>query len=135
MDKNDDKRLRIGITILPDAMQTADNNIKTANCKSRSEFIERAIYHYAGYLATENNTEYIAKAITQALRSVVKSSEDRLARMQFKEAVELAKVVRMIAPLCEIEDDELHSLHIKCIDEVKHINGIVKLESAVRGEV
>jgi len=85
MEENNDKRIRIGITILPDAVQTADNNIKTANCKSRSEFIERAIFHYAGYLAMENNTDYIAKAITQAMRGIVKSSEDRLARMQFKE--------------------------------------------------
>ena len=134
MSDNNDKRLRIGITILPEAIQAADNNIQNANCKSRSEFIERAILHYTGYWAEQNNTDYLAKAITQAMRAVIKSSEDRIARMQFKEAVELAKIVRMIAPLCEVDDEELNRLHVKCVDEVKHINGIVKLDSALRGE-
>lgn len=135
MDTNNEKRVRIGITILPDALQTADNNTGAANCKSRSEFIERAIFHYAGYLATQNNTDFIAKVITESMRGIIKSTEDRIARMQFKEAVELAKIVRMIAPLCELGDDELRQLHIECVGEVKHINGIVKLDSVVRGDL
>jgi metal-responsive CopG/Arc/MetJ family transcriptional regulator len=135
MDENNEKRLRIGITILPSSLQAADNNIGAANCKSRSEFIEKAITHYAGYLAARNNTDFLAKAITEAMQGVIKSSEDRLSRLQFKEAVELAKLVRMIAPLCEVTDDELQNLHAECVDEVKRINGIVKLDSVLRGEL
>ncbi len=95
---------------------------------------KKAVTFYLGYLSADNNADYFAKAVASTLRGIVKSSEDRLARMQFKEAVELAKIVQMIAPLCEIDDDELRRLHVKCVDEVKHINGILKLENVVRGE-
>jgi hypothetical protein len=132
MEDHNEKRTRIGITILPEAVRTADNNVKPANCKSRSEFIERAILHYAGYLAMRDNTDYIAKAIAQTMRGIIKSGEDRIARMQFKDAVELAKIVRMIAPLCEIGGDELRRLHIDCVDEVKHINGIIRADAVLR---
>ena len=50
-------------------------------------------------------------------------------------SVELAKIVRMIAPLCELDEDELNRLHIDCVDEVKRINGVIKLDSVLRGEL
>ena len=129
-----DKKIRIGITIWPEIVEKADRYLEFANARSRSDFIEEAINFYAGYLAMNDSTDYIAGIIAQTLRGIVKMSEDRLARMQFKEAVELAKIVHMIAPLCEVDDEDLRRLHIKCVDEVKHINGIVKLDSVIRGE-
>ena len=47
----------------------------------------------------------------------------------FKLSVEMAKIMHMIAPLCEIDDEELRQLHEKCVDEVKHINGIIKFDA------
>ena len=135
MKNKSDNKKRIGITISPETIEKADNNLLLGNARSRSEFIEDAIKFYAGYLATEDNIDFITKAIFDTLRGIVKSSEDRVARMQFKEAVELAKISHLIAPLCEVDDEELRKLHIKCVDEVKHINGIVKLDSMIRGEV
>jgi hypothetical protein len=115
-------------------MKKVCDTYKSDNCRSQSEFIEKAVIFYCGYLAGENNIDYFSRALTETLRGVVKSAEDRLSRLQFKEAVELAKIVRLLAPLCEADDDELRRLHIDCVDEVKRINGILKIDSVIRGE-
>jgi hypothetical protein len=134
MDEKNDKRTRIGITILPEAIRQADEHIKIAGCKSRSEFIERAIARYAGYTAAQKNADYIAEAVSDEIRGIVKSAEERIARQEFKVAAELAKIVRMIAPLCEVDGEELRKLHFNCVEEVKRINGILKLDSVIRDE-
>ena len=131
--KNDNK-IRIGITIYPETVEKADRYLELANARSRSDFIEEDITFYAGYLVAEEKMNFMAKVLTQTLRAIVKMSEDRLARMDFKMAVEIAKISHMMAPLCELDDEDLRRLHIKCVDEVKHINGIVKLDSVIRGE-
>jgi len=126
---------KFALWVTPQVMKKVRATFKDDNCRSQSEFIEKAINFYLGYLAGENNVDYFAKAITQAIKGIVKTSEDRIARMQFKEAVELAKIVRMIAPLCEVDSEELRRLHLDCVDEVKHINGILKLDGVIKGEL
>jgi len=130
-----DKKIRIPVWIYPSTETKVNDMFKGAHCKSPSEFIEKAINYYAAHLTGENNSDYLAQTMTEIIQGVIKSTEDRISRMQFKEAVELAKIVRMIAPLCEIDEDDLRQLHIDCVDEVKRINGVIKLDSVLRGEV
>ena len=110
----------------------ADKNIDAANCRSRSEFIEDAIKYYAASVIGEEHTDVLTGLVTGVTRGIVRTSEDRLSRLIFKLAVEMAKIMSMIAPLCEVEGDALRELHDKCVDEVKHINGIIKLETVIR---
>ena len=40
-----------------------DGWLKADNCKNRSEFINKALRFYMGYLGTEDNTAYLSKAM------------------------------------------------------------------------
>ena len=86
---------------------------------------------YTGYLNCNSNVDYLADILVKTLDSIVSSTENRLARMQFKEAVELAKISHMMAPLCDLDDEQLRRLHISCVDEVKRINGTIRFDRAV----
>lgn len=132
--ENENKR-KFALWMYPLTFQKIKNIYKQDNCGSQSEFIEKAVNFYIGYLAGEENVDYFSRAVSASLKALIKSSEDRISRLQFKEAVELAKIVRMIAPLCELDEDELHRLHLDCVDEVKRINGVIKLDSVLRGEI
>jgi metal-responsive CopG/Arc/MetJ family transcriptional regulator len=132
MNGKNEKRVRVGITILQEAIECADRNLKIANCKSRSEFIEKAISFYAGYLSANAHTDFLANVITTLVAGTVSVTENRLARLQFKEAVELAKLSHMLAAVSDVDDDTLRRLHVRCVDEVKRINGVVKFEDAVQ---
>ena len=40
-----------------------DGWLKADNCRSRNEFVEKALRFYMGYLGTEDNTAYILSLI------------------------------------------------------------------------
>jgi hypothetical protein len=99
---------------------------------TRSDYIEQAIHFYAGHLAMEHNTDYIARAIHESVSGTVKTSENRLARLLFKIAVEMAKLEQMLATINEMDEETLRRLHIRCVNDVKKINGIIRMEDAVK---
>ena len=40
----------------PDMIDRMDSWLKADNCRSRNEFVEKALRFYMGYLGTEDNT-------------------------------------------------------------------------------
>ncbi|MDL2273647.1 hypothetical protein LJC34_03770 [Oscillospiraceae bacterium OttesenSCG-928-G22] len=129
-----DKKERHVMWFSPSTVQKLDASNVFAGCKSRSEFAERAIIFYAGYLSAQNHSDFLADVVTQAISGVVSGAENRIARMQFKEAVELAKLTHMLASINEVDDETLRRLHVQCVDEVRRINGVVRYEVAVKSQ-
>lgn len=62
--------------------------------------------------------------------STVKDSENRIARVMYKLAVETSKLSYVIAYSHGVDKKELCKLQGKCADEVKRINGALKFEEA-----
>ena len=63
---------------------------------------------------------------------MINGSEQRINRNLFKIAVELGKLSHTIAAANDVDEDTLHKLHAMCVDEVRHINGVINFESAVK---
>lgn len=103
---------------------------KEDNCKSQSEFIEKAVLFYTGYLTSEKNKSYLAPIITSTLKSIVAESDNRVSRMLFKLAVELAVTMNVVAASQEIDRISLERLRGECIKEVKRLNGSFSFNDA-----
>lgn len=131
---SDVKKQRFGLKIFPETLEIVDTLFEHDNCKSRSEFIEKAVRFYCGYLLTKESTatEFIAPQLASITEGIVKGSEQKLSRSLFKLAIEVGALTHMVAAINEIDDDTLHKLRIMCVDEVKRINGIINFEKAVR---
>ena len=108
-----------------------DRAAETANCKSRSEFLEKAALFYAGYVSGEDACEFLPSALTSALRGIVHDSENRTCRLLFKLAVEMDMMMNVLAMGMEIPDEDLERLRGRCVREVKSTNGTVTLKDAV----
>ena len=52
----------------PDMIDRMDGWLKADNCRSRNEFVEKALRFYMGYLGTEDNTAYLSQAILTAIQ-------------------------------------------------------------------
>lgn len=128
-----EKKERMSNWISPKVIKQCDAGVILTGCKSRSEFVERAISFYSGYISAEIHTDFFAPAISAMMEGTVASSENRMARLLFKIAVEMAKLQQMLASISEMEDETLRQLHISCVNEVKKINGFLKFEDAVKG--
>ena len=124
-------KVKFPLWAYPKTLKDVEVHYKNDNCKSQSEFIEKAIKFYVGYLDEEKNVNYISPMITETVKAQIKGTEQRLARLIFKVAVELGKLSHMTAAMNDVDDETLKSLHAMCVNEVRKINGIIDYENAV----
>ncbi len=103
---------------------------KEDNCSSQSEFMEKAVLFYAGYLSSEKNKSYLSTVVTSTLKSIVAESDNRISRMLFKLAVELAMTMNVVAASQEVDKITLERLRGECVKEVKRLNGAFSFNDA-----
>lgn len=132
MEQTEYKKQRCTVWLTKEAVRKSDAGMVQEELPTRSDYIEQAIHFYAGHLAMERNTDYIARAIHESISGTVKTSENRLARLLFKIAVEMAKLEQMLATINDMDEETLRRLHIRCVNDVKKINGIISMEDAVK---
>lgn len=126
------EKTKFSIRLDNNLLKAADSYITGSTMQSRTELIEYALRFYLGFLNAENAEDYLLESVSSMMTGVIHDTENRLARMDFKIAVELSKLSQVIAYSHDIDEEALKRLHIKCIDEVKHINGAVDFESAYK---
>ena len=124
-----ENKVKFALWAYPETLKNVEVHYKNDNCRSQSEFIEKAIKFYIGYLSEEDNINYLSPMITETVKAQIKGTEQRLSRLLFKVAVELGKLSHMTAAVNEV-DDALNSLHAMCVNEVRKINGIIDYEDA-----
>jgi len=126
-----DNKIKFPPWIYPQTKEDVKNHYKYDNCKSQSEFIEKAISFYIGYLDEERSVSYISPMITETVKATIKGTEQRLSRLIFKVAVELGKISNILAAVNDIDDETIRQLQAMCVNEVRKINGIISYEDAV----
>ena len=85
MQENDEKRIeRTVVWLDAKLVPRMDGWLAADNCKNRSEFINKALRFYMGYLGTEDNTAYLSQAILTAIQGTLDDNNNRLCRILFK---------------------------------------------------
>ena len=128
----EEKKKRIPLWIYPTTQKKVIELYKKDNCKSQSEFIEKAIIFYSGYVSSQDNLKFLPIAITSALSGIIENSENRIARLLFKLAVEMSMMMNILASNAEIDETLLQKLRGKCIKDVKKSIGSVTFEEVVK---
>ena len=126
---------RTTIWLSQDVMDRLDEMTKTDDSKSRSEFIERAIKFYDGYNRSTLENQYLPVAISSAVQGTVKSSENRISKLLYKNTVELSMVMNVLSAIADVDNDTLKKLRVKCMNEVKATNGKISFEEINKKEV
>lgn len=127
-------KIKFPLYVYPETMKTVSSLYKADSCSTKTEFIEKAIRFYCGYLLQNKPelVEYLAPQIGIITDGIIKGSEQRLSRALFKLAVEVGVQTHILAAINEIDDTTLFKLRGMVTDEVKRINGIINFESALR---
>ena len=127
----DDNKKSTTIWLRPSVISCMDGWLEADNCQSRSEFVDKALRFYMGYLGTEDNTTYISQAILTAIQGTLELNNLRLQTILFKCAVELNMLCHTIAAHFRADPIHTRELRAYAVDEVKRTNGQVRFESAV----
>ena len=126
-----EKKARFSVWLHPEIMEQAKRWQKDDNCRSQSEFIEKAIEFYCGYVSSEKNKNYLSNIVVSTLKSIVRESDNRTGRLLFKIAVELAMTMNVLASMEEIDEIDLARLRGNCVEEGKRIKGMLSFDDAV----
>ena len=131
---NFSEKAKYTLYIDPAVLKRVDDLYKQDGCKSKSEFIEKAVSFYCGYLTAENYRDYLPKVILSTVQGTLDSFENRMATLLFKMAVELSVLNRVTAATVDVEELNLTRLRGRCVEDVKRINGCISFAQAVKDE-
>ena len=127
-----EEKTRIHTRISPDTQRKMEIAFPNANCRSRNEFVEEAIRFYSDHIISREVTDFLAPALVSALRATVQGSENRIARLMFKQTVELSMMMNVLAAGLEIDDSQLDELRWRCVQNVKNTNGSISFADTLR---
>lgn len=121
------ERNKVPLRLSQEQLNKLDGYVKLSGASSRNQFLLDAIEFYGGFISSEKN-KFLPTAIASAMVGIVDNSEDRISRIIFKNTVELAMVMNILAAVSDIDEDKLRSLRAKCIKDVKGTIGKINFE-------
>ena len=130
MEERDNKK-RTAVWLTPGVIRRMDGWLEEDNCKTRSEFIEKALRFYMGCLATEDTSEYLSRALADTLRGTLADNENRLRTLLFKLCVEVNMMGHTVAAHFRADPVNRRELRAYAVDEVLRTNGKISFDDAL----
>jgi len=125
-------KIKFALRIMPETQQLVKDYYPLDNCRNQSEFIEKAIHFYVGYISSKDATEFLAPILLSALQSTVENMEDHISRLLFKLAVEINMMMNVLASELDTSPETLEQMRGRCIQEVKKTIGSITFVDAVK---
>ena len=130
MEEHDNKK-RTAVWLTPGVIRRMDGWLEEDNCKTRSEFIEKALRFYMGCLATEDTSEYLSRALVDTLRGTLADNENRLRTLLFELCVEVNMMGHTVAAHFRADPVNRRELRAFAVDEVLRTNGKISFDDAL----
>ena len=128
---NQTEKRKFALWISRYTIELAKKHYKDDNCSSASEFIEKAILFYLGFIFSQENQDYLADVIPATVKGMVDESSNRMGRLLFKMAVEQAVTENILAAVCEVDPQDVTRLRGQCIEEIRKTNGMISFDKAL----
>ena len=127
-------KIKFPLWLTPECKQVVEDNYREDQCQSRSEFIEKAIWFYAGFLHTLDAGAYLPRVLKQMLDGTLGVFAERIGRQLFKLAVEQNVNNHILASDTDIDARSYQKMRGLSMDEVKRTNGKIDFEDALLSE-
>ena len=108
---------RLPLRMKPETSRRLEQWYAADNCRSKNEFVEKAINFYVDYLEAQDSQSLL---------------EDHIARREFTREVELDLLIGIIADVVEVDRDDLKRKRAQSVRNVKATNGLISLEKQAR---
>ena len=119
-------KYKFALWLYPETLAKVKELYRKDDCVSKSEFIEKAIRFYIGFLTAEDKSNFLPN-----MRGIVSESDTRISRLLFKMSVEMAIMMNLLAFEYQVDPDVLQRLRGECVKEVKRLNGSFSFEDAI----
>ena len=122
---------RLNFRMEPETAEKLEHWYKADHCRSRNEFIEKAVNCYADMLAAGESTT-LPRAVQSAIDTRLKLFEDRIASLLYKQAVEMDMAMSILLQSVNVDEEVLRQERAKSIAAVKRTNGRLRMEQKLR---
>ena len=121
-------RNRLALRMRAETAQKIEQWYQASNCRSKNEFVEKAVNFYADYLALNSDNQLLPKAVLSSIEGRLGLLEKNLSAATFNHAVELDMLVGIIGQAYRFDRENLEKLRAQSVKNVKSTNGRVSLE-------
>ena len=115
----------------PETKQKIERWYREDNCRSKNEFIEKAVNRYADMLSAGESTT-LPRAVQSAIDNRLKPFEDRISSLLYKQAVEMDMMTSLVLQSLNVSEEVLRQERAKSIAAVKKTNGQLRIEQKLR---
>lgn len=123
---------RLPLRMKPETSRRLEQWYAADNCRSKNEFVEKAINFYVDYLEAQDSQSLLSTALLAALDGKLGRLEDHIARREFTREVELDLLIGIVADVVEVDRDDLKRKRAQSVRNVKATNGLISLEKRAR---
>ena len=126
------EKKRFPLRLKAETMQKIEQWHTASNCRSKNEFVEKAVNFYADYLALNSDNQLLPKAVLSSIEGRLGLLEKNLSAATFNHAVELDMLVGIIGQAYQFSQESLERRRAQSVRNVKSTNGRVSLEKCAR---
>ena len=127
-----ENKQRISIYIDRDLVKKADGLLSLANCKSRNEFVTKAIERYISELALGGDISFVTEALSASISKACNESFAKVSGALFRYAVYVDMMVRILAECVDLTPGELEEFQRQAYNNVRRTRGKVSLDETLR---
>lgn len=129
------EKLRTSIYLKKDTYLKIDSLIKLSGAnQSRNDVIERAIDFHFGFVTSQLSQDYLCGAFGSKMEGLISNLATRISRGNFRNAVELDLITRVLASYVEMSKNDYDKLRVKSVRDVKTLNGAINIFDAINEE-
>lgn len=118
--------------LTPEAKKMVESDVALGNCGSQSEFVEKAVRFYDGYLKTQNAGAFLPHAVADVLEGTLGVLANRMAKLLFNLAVEHNITNHLLAADVDMTRDDYNKMRGNSVREINSTRGTISLKDVIR---
>ena len=123
---------KFALWLTPESKALVESHYREDDCRSQSEYIEKAIRFYTGYLETERADLYLPRVLSEILEGKLDMLGRRIGSLLFKLAVESNISNHLLAADTDMDMRTYEKLRGRSVREVKETNGRISFKDDLR---
>ena len=128
------RKIKFPLWLMPETKATVERLYRQDGCSSQSEFMERAILFYCGYLQSEYAGDFLPKILGETLEAILSMFGDRIGRLLFKQTVEHNVMNNILASDTDIDAATYQKMRGMSYQEVVQTHGQISFPEVLRKE-
>ena len=128
------RKIKFPLWLMPETKATVERLYRQDGCSSQSEFMEKAILFYCGYLQSEYAGDFLPKILGETLEAILSMFGDRIGQLLFKQTAEHNVMNHILASDTDIDAATYQKMRCMSYQEVVQTHGQISFPEVLRKE-